>query len=460
MSAFTAVLRHTITTLLKSPSYLIAGFLNLAIAIFMPIVMISGGDVVMQFQLAIGYTLGIISMLIFMCCIWSSCSLIARDIDSYKLHMIISKPVHRGSFWVGRFLGVAIAYIFILIISLIFLYGSLRLMPEIKGLNKFEISDLNQNIYISKKTYLSLQENLSQEIDKEVESKLQIAKKENQTLSKDEVSDLRKRTYYSVLSMRGEVKGGSSKEFNFELLKSSYQNGTYLTFTPYVGAIDVLEKQKRDSISGDFFLKVNDGDFVKINDLPQRLVSNEKYSVKLPEIILTLDVNKLILKFTNSDRGNSVFFRLNENPQILVSYCSFFENYLRVASVMIIGLILMSAIGCALGGFLSFPIAIFVILFYLIFGSLSSYILSDSELYKNTKALDMKIGYSLSKTLVKVVSPIQSFQPTDEISSGNLLESSAIFEIVKKYFAIQIVVFVLGGIYLFSRREFGMVIKK
>lgn len=460
MSAFTAVLRHTITTLFKSPSYLISGFLNFVIAIFLPIAIINDGDVVMQFQIAIGYTLGIISTLIFMCCIWSSCSLIARDIDSYKLHMIISKSVHRGSFWLGRFFGVSIAYILVLIASLLFLYGSLRVIPEIKALNQSEISDLNQNIYISKKTYLSLQQNLQQDIDKEVDNKLQIAKNKNQTFSTDEISDLRQRTYYSVLSKRGEVKPDSSNEFEFGLLKSSYQNETYLTFTPYVGAIDVLEKQKRDSIAGEFFVKVNDGSLLKIKDIPQRLVSNEKYSVKLPKIDLELPTNKLVLKFTNPGKGNSIFFRLNENPQILINYCSFFENYLRVAFVMVLGVILMSAIGCALGGFLSFPIAIFVILFYLLFGSLSSYILSDSELYKNTKDLDMKIGYSLSKTLVKVVSPIQSFQPTDEISSGKLLERSTIFELIKKYFAIQIVVFIFGGTYLFSRREFGMVIKK
>lgn len=460
MSAFTAILRHTLTTLIKSPSYLISGIINLAIAIILPIAIINGVDVVMQFQIAINYTLGTISTLVFICCIWSSCSLIARDIDSYNLHMIISKSVHRGSFWLGRFLGVSIAYILVLAISLLFFYLSLSLIPEIKNLNESEISDLNRNIYISKKTYLSLQQNLPQEIDKELESKLQIAKKENQALSEDEISDLKKRIYYSVLSKRGEIKPNSSNEFEFELLKSAYKNEIYLTFTPYIGAIDVLEKQKRDSIDGEWFVKVNNMDFVKIKGLPQRLVSNEKYNINLPETSLNLPVNKLLLKFVNMDKVNSVFFRLSENPQILINYCPFFQNYIRVAFVMFLGVILMSAIGCALGGFLSFPIAIFVILFYLLFGSLSSYILSDTQLYKNSKDLDMKIGYSLSKTLVKIVSPIQSFQPTEEISSGNLLESLAIFELLQKYFAIQLAAFVLGGIYLFSRREFGMVIKK
>lgn len=460
MSPFSAVLRHTITTLFKSPSYLIGGLLNLAVAIFLPLIMVNGGDVVMQVQIAIDYTLVSIATLVFLCCIWSSCSLIARDIDSYKLHMIISKPVHRGSFWLGRFFGMTLAYLLVLIVSLLFFYLSLKVTPEIKSLTKSEISELNQNIFTSKKTYLSLQQNLTQEIDAEVESKLQIAKKENKPLSKDEISDLRKRTFYSVISKRGEVKADSSKDLEFELLKSSYQNGTFLTFIPYIGAIDVLEKQKRDSIEGEWFIKVNDGNFVKIKDIPQRLISNEKYRVKLPDIDLKQATNKVVLQFHNFDKGRSVFFRLSENPQLMVSYCPFFENYLRVAFVMILGVILMSAIGCALGGFLSFPIAIFVILFYLLFGSLSSYILSDSELYKNTKDLDMKIGYSLSKTLVRVISPIQSFQPTEEISSGNLLEKSDIYELIKKYFAIQIVIFVLGGIYLFSRREFGMVIKK
>ncbi len=460
MSAFSAVLRHTLITLFKSPSYLVSGLLSFVVAIFLPIAMINGGDAVAQYQIAIDYTLATVATLVFLCCIWSSCSLIARDIDSYNLHMIISKPVHRGSFWTGRFLGVSVAYLLVLLISFAFLYSSLILIPKIKDFKVSEISDLNQDIYVSKKTYLCLLQNISKDVDAEIESKLQIAKKENQTLSEDEISAMKNRAYYSILAKQGEIKPNESKYFEFELLKSQYKNGTFMTFTPYVGEIDVLERQKRDSIDGEWFVKVNDGVFVKVKDIPKQLISNEKYTINLPEVFLPQEQNKVILKFSNLDSGKSVFFRLNENPLIMVDYCSFFANYLRVAFVMAVGVFLMSSIGCALGGFLSFPIAIFAIMFYILFGTLSNYILSDAELYRNKKDLDMKIGYSLSKTLVKVVSPLQCFQPTEEISCGKLLESSTIFELIKKYFALQIMISVFGGIYLFSRREFGMVIKK
>lgn len=414
----------------------------------------------MQFQFAITYTLGIISTLIFMSCIWSTCSLIARDIDSYKIHMIISKNVHRGSFWMGRFFGTSIAYLMILAISSLAFYCTLKLIPEIKSYTPMELSSLKQNIFTAQKSYLSEQKNLSQEIEKEVEEKLQIAKKENQPLSNDEISVLRRRTYYSILSKRGEIKPDTSKEFDFELSKSLYKDGAFLTFTPYVGAIDVLEKQKRDTVKGVWFIRTNNKDYAKIEGSPERLISNEKYTIKLPEIPLNQSINNVSLKFTNMSNSTSVFFRLTETPAITVSFCPFFLNYLRLVFIMVLGVILMSAIGCALGGFLSFPIAIFVVIFYLIFGTLSSYILSNAELYRSTKDLDMKIGYSLSKTLIKVVSPMQSFQPTDEISSGMLIESSTMYEIIIKYFVFQLLVFAFCGVYLFSRREFGMVIKK
>ena len=108
----------------------------------------------------------------------------------------------------------------------------------------------------------------------------------------------------------------------------------------------------------------------------------------------------------------------------------------------------------------SFPVSVFVIIAYLFFGSLGNFILSGNEIFLKNDDIQLKIGYGLSKTFLKIITPVQKFQLSEYVSTGMLIENGIILEIIRKYFLIQFLVISGIGIYVFYRREFGMVVKK
>ena len=70
------------------------------------------------------------------------------------------------------------------------------------------------------------------------------------------------------------------------------------------------------------------------------------------------------------------------------------------------------------------------------------------------------IGYTVGNILLMIVIPIQNFEISSFIANGELIEISYIWGIIWKYFILRGLPIYLFGIWLYWRRELGLVIKK
>ena len=103
------------------------------------------------------------------------------------------------------------------------------------------------------------------------------------------------------------------------------------------------------------------------------------------------------------------------------------------------------------------PTAIFMVISYLLFGSFST-LLTDQEFYAST-AWD-HLGQGLAKLLLMVVIPLQGFDVTDLLSSGELIEFNYIGKLFLYYFVLRGMPLFLLGIWLYRRRELGLAVRK
>ena len=124
---------------------------------------------------------------------------------------------------------------------------------------------------------------------------------------------------------------------------------------------------------------------------------------------------------------------------------------------MTIQLLLLSALACAFGGFLTMPTAVFMVVSYLLFGSFSM-ILADSDFYAES-GFD-KLGQGLAGWILKVVIPLQRFDVTDMLAGGELIEYGFIARLFLQYFVLRGVPLFLLGIWLYRRRELGAAVRK
>lgn len=448
-----AIIKLTIITTIKSYSFISIALISCVFAFFIPLTAFGSGSVPDLFHARIDYSLEVCSILVFISSAWTGCSIMAGDIESYKIHMLVVKPISKLRIWLDRFFGVFIIhFLFLALISSI-IY--LVLEVSISSLSLGEKAEINEKVFTARRSYLSQLNGFNEEYSREFNSKIR-----NPDLSEGEKIELRKEAMYTAISRMGEVKPEESKTFVFDVVKTNYSNNANFKFIPYIGSPDVLEMQNRAKVDGIWSLQTNSEKVINLGEKPKTFLSNNKYEINISLKDLPEGKNNIKLTYQNLDKNRSVFFRITEFPQIQIKSAGFLENYLRCLLIMSIGIVLLSAIGCALGSVFSLPVAVFVIVSYLLFGSLGNFILSGNEVFLKNNDIQSKIGYSLSKTFLKVITPVQKFQLSECVSTGMLIENTAIAEVIMKYFLIQFLVVSGIGICIFYKREFGIVVKK
>ena len=196
-----------------------------------------------------------------------------------------------------------------------------------------------------------------------------------------------------------------------------------------------------------------------LSSQPEQVMSGEFHEKTLNGEwgIVTPD-NEVIISVANADISRSMhYYQPADGPKLLIEVSSFAGNYARAVLVLSMQIVLMAALSCAFGGFLTLPTAVFVTASYLLFGAISVF-MTDRD-YFVSGAAD-RIGQFVANLLLTVVIPLQSFEVTEAVSGGELIEWAFVWHLAWYYLLCRALPLVLAGIYFYWRRELGLVIRK
>ncbi|MCF7888946.1 MAG: hypothetical protein K9L78_02400, partial [Victivallales bacterium] len=300
---------------------------------------------------------------------------------------------------------------------------------------------------------------LKQLYRKNWKEKLAALKKSGEVLTDRNKKELRQEIYFQTLTNSGQVEPGKSSEFIFKNIKEDSLTNIILKFRIFVGNIKMISKQNKPKAAGAWeIFDPRTKKYNKIKGSLQDYTSNIFYELKLPAGCLSKD-GTAKLRYINKAESVSVFFQITESPVLYITEVPFLNNYLRAFIVIFLSLVLITGLGCALGGVFSFPIAVITVAAYLVIGSISNFVTLSSK-----SALDIKKEQSFEKSLtdflLSVIIPLSRFDTSDELSSGILIEKSKIFDLL--FFLILCKEFPLLFlcIYIYSKKELGLITKK
>ena len=151
-----------------------------------------------------------------------------------------------------------------------------------------------------------------------------------------------------------------------------------------------------------------------------------------------------------------MFFLPADGPRLLVPVTGFIGNYSRAVAVIGLELMLLAALSCAFAGCLSMPVAIFMVLSYLLFGAFSVYMVNLEYIGSNADRLGQLVG----KILLKVVIPLQHFDVSSLVSDGVLVEWSWVAGLVFNMIVLRALPLVLLGVWIYRKRELGLIVRK
>ena len=511
MRSFIAIVKLTLRSAMRSHIFqLLLGLLILCVALVPTTV---GGSTAMDFiRVSLLYSLSSVATILSLSALWVGCHVMSSDIDDYRLHMVVSKPVSRVTIWFGKWMGVLLLHLFLLVIAAAAIYGVVMWRFSHGNFSKAERTRIRLEVLVGRRVFMPERRDYEKLARERLKAKLGIRcpqcgneealhtlpgsqkkcpkcgkewvfrpvppPREQDRLLKTCLKELIAEdsevvpAYYEVTLPDGskDIKFSESKfrTWDFKNVPPDATRALYLRYRPFVGK--VRSEEQRETAVGWFIYvpRVTRGGAQDESGRDQRypfyLPPTKVMGGEFHEIPLRGDVGIVspngevrIGVYDLDPKYSKHFYQPGDGPKLLIEVTSFLGNYARAVLVLGLQLVMMSLLSCAFGGFLTLPTAVFVSTSYLVFGYMASF-MTDPGYYVSSE-ID-EAGQGISRWLLNVIVPLERFDVTDLVASGELVEWALVWNIAWSCLLLRTLPWVLGGIYLYWRREIGLEIKK
>jgi len=358
-------------------------------------------------------------------------------------------------------------------------FVAMRWQFDRKAFSLLSKAKIKSEVLVGRRVYMPQFPNIKKRVNKKYDKMIQDLAKKQRNISPTKQSEIRKDIYKQTLARLGEVKAGSPKFWYYKGLDPHTQTPIFLRYRAYIGKVSSENQRETYGIWGAKFFMTSNNPIKKKQknvEVKSAFGSLTPSAVNIMggvfnEMVLTPDIispsGNAIIGFTNFDpQRKTVFFQLNDGPKLLVKVTGFIENYCRAIFIMFLKLLFLTGLSCAIGGIVSTSVGIFSVISYLLFGAFSTYLIDfenkmlDMGGPATAQSLQDLIGSFMSKALMIFIIPMQNFEISSLLSGGELIELTMIGKLILLNVLLKGVPFILLGIWLYKRREIGLVIKK
>ena len=476
MRPFFAIVKLTFRHALRSHIFqLLLGVLVFAV-LFIPGT-VGAGTASDFIKVSLLYSLWAVSIILALSSIWLGCFVMTGDVDSYQLHMIVSKPISKVTIWLGKWTGVNLINLLLLLVSGVFIYGIIMYRYNNSDFPAEEREKIRNEVMVGRRVYPAMKPDydmLSREALKRRILRLQ-SQGASVDLSPASQEKMLKDVRREVVSGDAEVKAGQRKLWQFAGLPTGLNTPLYLRYRPYIGKVASedqrmtrvqlyvgVPRQKEQNSNANVFQNTDKSNYdvfmIGLSQQPEQVMSGEFHEKMLrPEWKVVTPDNSVVVSVENADPyGGNQFYQPADGPKLLIKAASFFENYMRAILVIALELIILSGFACSFGGCMSMPVAVFVEVGYLLFGSFSVYMTGLSYI---SGAAD-KFGVFIAKMLLVVVIPLQVFDVTGPVANGELIEWSYLWTLTWYFLLCRALPLYLLCIWIYRKRELGLIVRK
>ncbi len=474
MRAFLSIVKLTFRHAVRSHIFqLLFGVLLLCVALIPTT--ITNSTAADFLKSSIFYSLWIVSAVLGLSSIWLGCFIMTCDIDSYQLHMVVSKPVSRITVWLGKWVGVCLVNLLLLAAAsaavyfiILYRFDSLEFQPG-------EKERMRAEVLVGRRAFRADRPNYSEAINELLRLKVRKLTSQGRAVDTQMQEKLYKDAQLEIVSRDSEAKVGVVKTWRFSNIPANTGKPIFLRYRPYINkvasedqrqthllwSVGIPRERKVSPQSGPVAAKnakTYDLYLYPLDDKPDQVMTGVFHEKELkPEWKVVSSDGHVFMTVVNLDRmQGTMYFQPADGPTLLVPATSFAGNYARAVLVIGMELMLLAALSCAFAGCLSMPVAIFMVLSYLLFGAFSVYMVNLEYL----SGFADRFGQLVGKLLLWVVIPLQRFDVSSIVSDGVLVEWSFIGSLFFHMIVLKALPLVLLGIYFYNKRELGLIVRK
>jgi hypothetical protein len=484
MRALAAIAKLTCRATLRSYVFHALFFILAAVIFIIPNTVVSDGTAWGLIRISLKYSLGMAGLILSLSTIWSSCFILSNDLETYQMHMVSAKPVSRVTIWLGKFIGVVVLHGTLLFISAMIIF-----IFTIWQFNRSKSSDedkarIRNEILVGRRVYMPDMPDFSEQVKEKFKELVKAvdagASGIPEKLSKEDKKHYLKEMRKQIIARHGEIKKGDIKLWTFRGLDPKQKNLLFLRYRIYVGKISSKDQREAMGIWGARIPIYEDKDvdkqggkkgpryaIVAKSPYPEQIMCGVFLEQRLSPAVIDPG-GKVTIAFTNLDTGGSpLFFQPGDGPKLMEKRTGFFQNYLRAVFMIFLRIVFLAGLGASAGGLLSMPVAVFLVISYLIIGISAAFIIGiektfdfDTEELEKVESASESVSRYASHALMTVVIPMQKFEVSDTIADGELIELSFIGRFIIEIFVLRGLPIFAMAIYLYKRREIGLIIRK
>lgn len=481
MSAFSAIVKLTLRNALRSHIFQLLLALLVLCAVALPMTVSGSGEGARSYiQIALKYSLGTVGFILALSTVWISSLVMTQDVESYQLHMVVAKPVSRVRIFIAKYFSVVLLHAVLLIFAGITIYSVVMWRYAQNDFPEAEKTRIENEVMVGRRVYFPKPPDMEKLTREALAQQLEEMRKAGRGKVVADAAEMEKEIRNGLseemLRQRSEVLFRKFGEWEYENLPKDMQNPIYLRYRLYVGKVDTQSQrnttgwwvgyfvEKKQSVGGGTDVMQNvpvaEEDYsrtwVPLTQMPEQNYAGEFHEKVLPGKVVDPDGN-VKLRYINIDNSeDKVYFQTIDGPKLLIKITGFTGNFIRALLVILLMIMVYAGISCAAAAAFSMPTAIFTVLSYMFLGSVAPLVINTSQLSDPSKYT----GYWIGKVAMMIVAPLQEFEISQKIAGGELVEFSYIGSLFGEYFLLRALPFILLGLWLFWRRELGLVIRK
>ena len=450
MSSIWAVANNTIKQALRMK---IAVVFIILLLVLLPVlgISITGDDTLKgRLQTFISYGLSLTSFLLCILTITISIYTVTNDIKHKQIFTIVTKPIRRVEYLVGKLLGVILLDVILLGIFAAIIYTITIYMPRFYDVTNEELEQVNNEFYTARASLPMPEKDFTQQAEeryKKLKDSGEIPDDMTRAEALNEITNI-----LQVLSRSADV--GGSLEWEFENVKP-------LTDTIFIRfKYEALQETPDSRINSRWVVgephavRTGEDSLTPIFVQDLRNLAETYYEIKIPADVIP-ESGKLAVVFYNFPSNNTVVMFPKDGMEVLFKAESFTSNFIKSIVLILSRLIFLACLGILASTFLSFPVALLLCLLLFVTASFSAFFLDSF----NYLSQSVGIFYSFTlKWMIRILPEFDKYNPGKFLISARLVSWSFLGQCIFFMVCIKSFLLLILGFVIFTYREIAKVI--
>jgi len=408
-----------------------------------------------RLQTFVSYGLSLTSLLLCLLTIIISIYSVTSDIEQRQIYTVITKPIRRFEFLLGKLLGVILLDVILLVLFAAIIYTIIIYTPKLFNATETERIQVNNEFFTARAALTVPEVDVSQEVE-DIYKKLDIRNELPPNLSRDEIiaeltkqQQLAKRAAavgYELLWEFNNVKPRGSNErlfirFKYDVPVTPPDSQVYGLWTvgDYRQIRQIRYGMKPETLPYIFERKDPVQKFREI-EVPADAVAKDGY---------------LAVGFFNVPLNNTAVIFPPDCIMVLYQADTFTGNFVKAVLLILLRLIFLACLGILASTFLSFPVAILLCLVLFSTASVSGFVIESFDFLSE----NISVIYSYTiKLVIRLLPQFDKFNPTKFLVPARLLSWSLLARCAAVMVCIKAFLLLLLALLIFSYREIAKII--